>query len=76
MLDYLLPDGDGVALGSALKARQPELAVIVISGLDLGTEELGVCERRGFAFLRKPFLGDDLVRILELMLPRSARAGA
>lgn len=76
VLDYLLPDGDGVALGSALKARQPELAVIVISGLDLGTEELGVCERRGFAFLRKPFLGDDLVRILELMLPRSARAGA
>lgn len=76
VLDYLLPDGDGVALGSALKARQPELAVIVISGLDLGAEELGVCERRGFAFLRKPFLGDDLVRILELMLPRSARVGA
>ncbi|MBL8142879.1 MAG: hypothetical protein JNM38_17290, partial [Acidobacteria bacterium] len=48
----------------------------VISGLDLGAEELGVCERRGFAFLRKPFLGDDLVRILELMLPRSARVGA
>lgn len=76
VLDFLLPDGDGVALGRALRARQPDLAVVIISGLDLGADDVAECERTGFAFLRKPFFGDDLVRILNLLLPRTATAEA
>ena len=73
---YSVTAGVVSALGRALRARQPDLAVVIISGLDLGADDVAECERTGFAFLRKPFFGDDLVRILNLLLPRTATAEA
>ncbi len=76
VLDYLLPDGDGVALGAALQHHGRRPAVVIVSGLELSDADKVVCEARGFAYLQKPFMDDDLVRAMESVHARAAVAGA
>lgn len=75
LLDYLLPDRNGVQLGAELRARFPGIRVIITSGLDLPPEDESVCEREGFAFLRKPFLEEQVMSMLRGGLARR-RGGA
>lgn len=75
VLDYVLPDGDGLTLAARMQRRRPGLLVIVVSGLQLSDEDRDICSRRGYPFLRKPFLGDELVKLLQSGLSRSVSAG-
>lgn len=65
IIDLRLPDGDGVTLAAALKARQPELAVVYITGYagqhDALVEMLKAPQMH---LLEKPF---QPVRLLELV---------
>lgn len=61
VLDYMLPDGDGVSLGRHLIREHPGMSVVVMSGLDLEEEDLIVCRRYRFPCLRKPFMADELI---------------
>lgn len=65
LLDYVLPDGDGVALGVELVRERPGLSVIMMSGTHLPDEETATCERYDFPLLTKPFLAEDVVRLIE-----------
>lgn len=76
VLDYLLPDGDGVALGAALQQHARRPAVVIVSGLELSPADKAVCQSRGFAYLQKPFVDDDLIRAMESVHARAAAAGA
>ncbi len=72
LLDYMLPDGNGVELGVELVQAVPEMLVIVMTGTILPPEEEALCEEHNFPVLRKPFLASDVMnQIRSRLLPAS-----
>ena len=61
LLDYMLPDGNGVELGVEFLRALPEMLVIVMTGTILPPEEEALCEEHNFPVLRKPFLASDVM---------------
>jgi ATP-dependent Clp protease ATP-binding subunit ClpA/ActR/RegA family two-component response regulator len=61
LLDYMLPDGNGVELAQQLKQMVPHLQVTVMTGTTLAPEEEAICEEHDFPVLRKPFLATDVM---------------
>jgi DNA-binding response OmpR family regulator len=56
VLDYLLPDGDGVFVATELLRDHPGARIVIVSGTDLDSEPRAVARRHDIRFLRKPFL--------------------
>lgn len=75
LLDYMLPDGNGVALGVEFQQATPQMLVMITSGTILPPEEEALCEERGFPVLRKPFLASDLANSINarLGIPKQRR---
>jgi len=61
LLDYMLPDGNGVELAQQLKRIVPNLQIIMMTGSMLPPEEEAICEEHDFPVLRKPFLAADVM---------------
>jgi ATP-dependent Clp protease ATP-binding subunit ClpA/ActR/RegA family two-component response regulator len=61
LLDYMLPDGNGVELAQQLKQMVPNLQIIMMTGSMLAPEEEAICEEHDFPVLRKPFLAADVM---------------
>jgi len=61
LLDYMLPDGNGVELGVEFLQTVPQMLVIVMTGTILPPEEEALCEEHNFPVLRKPFLASDVM---------------
>jgi DNA-binding NtrC family response regulator len=61
LLDYMLPDGNGVEVGVEFLRAVPGMLVIVMTGTILPQEEEALCEEHNFPVLRKPFLASDLM---------------
>jgi len=61
LLDYMLPDGNGVDLGVQLRQRAPKMQVIMMTGSVLPAEDEAVCEEHDFPVLRKPFLASEVM---------------
>jgi ATP-dependent Clp protease ATP-binding subunit ClpA len=61
LLDYMLPDGNGVELGVEFLQGSPHMLVIVMTGTILPPEEEALCEEHNFPVLRKPFLASDVM---------------
>jgi ATP-dependent Clp protease ATP-binding subunit ClpA len=75
LLDYMLPDGNGVELAQQLKQIIPSLKVIMMTGSMLAPEEEAICEEHEFPVLRKPFLAADVMnQIRGLLATRSNSA--
>jgi ATP-dependent Clp protease ATP-binding subunit ClpA/CheY-like chemotaxis protein len=73
LLDYMLPDGNGVELGVEFLQSVPQMLVIVMTGTILPAEEEALCEEHGFPVLRKPFLASDVMnQIRSRLLPAAA----
>src|SRR5205814_7166242 len=73
LLDYMLPDGNGVELGVEFLQAVPEMLVIVMTGTILPPEEEALCEEHNFPVLRKPFLASDVInQIRTRLMPVSA----
>lgn len=76
LLDYLLPDRNGVELGLELRRNFPSLPVILMTGSVLPPEDETICEQQDFPVLRKPFLATDIMnQIRSRLLPAAGRAG-
>ena len=75
LLDMMLPDGDGVRLGSQLRRQPGGPQVVIITGMELSPDEALACERQDMPVLRKPFLGHDVVALVRARL-RQAREQA
>ena len=73
LLDYMLPDGNGVELGVEFLQSVPQMLVIVMTGTILPPEEEALCEEHNFPVLRKPFLASD---VMNQIRSRLAPAGA
>jgi DNA-binding response OmpR family regulator len=79
LLDFMLPDGNGVELGVELAQTVPQMQIIVMTGTILPPEEEQLCEEHGFPVLRKPFLASDVMnQIRARLIPVSGavRGGA
>jgi DNA-binding response OmpR family regulator len=70
LIDYMLPDGNGVELGVQLRQNAPRMQVIVMTGSGLPPEEEAICEEHNFPILRKPFLASDVVRLIDGLFSR------
>jgi len=60
LLDYLLPDGDGIELGVELATRVPPIPVALMTGMLLAPEESAICDSANIRVILKPFLADEL----------------
>jgi ATP-dependent Clp protease ATP-binding subunit ClpA/CheY-like chemotaxis protein len=77
LLDYMLPDGNGVELGVEFLQAVPQMLVIVMTGTILPPEEEALCEEHNFPVLRKPFLASDVMnQIRSRLAPAGATRGA
>ena len=65
IIDYMLPDGDGVGLARALIGESPDVRIVMMSGMDMDEEDAIVCRVHGFPFLVKPFLAEELLAVLQ-----------
>jgi ATP-dependent Clp protease ATP-binding subunit ClpA/CheY-like chemotaxis protein len=73
LLDFMLPDGNGVELGVEFLQAVPEMLVIVMTGTILPPEEEALCEEHNFPVLRKPFLASDVMnQIRSRLAPANA----
>jgi len=61
LLDYMLPDGNGVELGVEFLQAAPAMRVTIMTGTILPPEEEALCEEHNFPVLRKPFLASDVM---------------
>jgi ATP-dependent Clp protease ATP-binding subunit ClpA len=68
LLDYMLPDGNGVELGVEFLQTLPQMLVIVMTGTILPAEEEALCEEHNFPVLRKPFLASDVMNQIKSRL--------
>lgn len=74
LLDYMLPDGNGVELGVDFEQMRPGMLVIVMTGTILPPEEETICEENGFPVLRKPFLASDVMTQIRTRLSSAVPA--
>ncbi|QEU92293.1 response regulator transcription factor [Streptomyces kanamyceticus] len=70
LLDVMLPDGDGRALGRELRARLPEVGVVFLTARDAPAEIVGAL---GFGddYITKPFNIDEVVARIGAVLRRT-----
>lgn len=73
LLDVMLPDGDGRALGRELRDRQPTLALVFLTARDSPAEIVGAL---GFGddYITKPFNIDEVVARVSAVLRRTRTA--
>jgi CheY-like chemotaxis protein len=76
LVDYMLPDGDGLGVAFDLLRRWPNIRIVMMTGGELSADELAVCERQRFPILQKPFLMTDVVGLIKSNVSRSTGAGA
>ena len=71
IVDRLLPDGDGISIVSALRARRNSTPAIFVSGLGEVSDRIAGLRAGGDDYLSKPFSFDELLARLEAVLRRS-----
>lgn len=76
LLDYALPDGNGVELGIELKTRNVSVGVVLMTGASISDEEEAIAGAFSFPVLRKPFLGSEVVNVIRSRFSVVGAAGA
>jgi CheY-like chemotaxis protein len=78
LVDYMLPDLDGVRLSRLLKTERPMLQAIIMTGAQLSSEDEDRFAREGLPILQKPFPVEDALEIIRnrLQASRAFRASA
>lgn len=76
LLDYMLPDQNGVELGLALRAGLPQLDILIMTGAIVPALDEATCQSNDFALIQKPFLVEDILDKMRRRLGnRKLRAG-
>ena len=64
LLDLGLPDGDGLDVLHALQSLDPTLPIIIVTASTATGKTVGSLSKGAFAYLTKPYNGDELRAIL------------
>jgi CheY-like chemotaxis protein len=72
IIDLLTSDGDGLWLAFELLRLWPRLQVVLTTGTELSPDEAALCDRQDFPVLRKPFLAQDVLSIIQARLLHSS----
>lgn len=76
LIDYLLPDGNGIAVALQLLRVAAHTDVVITTSSKLAPEEEMACQKHNFALLRKPFVGTDAVSLIRARLAARAPLAA
>ena len=68
LTDVIMPDLTGPVIAERLRARQPDLRVLFISGFHDADLVQRFVSRKGFTLLPKPFTVDSLLRVVHQSL--------
>ena len=68
LLDWMLPDGDGIELIPEIKEKRPKTAVIVLSARDDKESEIEALRTGADDYIKKPFDFDILLMRIEAKL--------
>jgi ATP-dependent Clp protease ATP-binding subunit ClpA/CheY-like chemotaxis protein len=75
LLDLLLPDGNGLDLGTKLMEQQPGIHVAIMTGAELSRVEGDECKKYMFDVVDKPFLPQQIIDLVrQFVRPRRASA--
>jgi len=66
--DVVLPGKSGLELALALQDRKPELRILLASGYTDEKAQWPEIKKRGYLFLRKPFLAEELLKKIRTAL--------
>jgi len=70
ILDYLMPEMNGMSVLQSTRETQPDVKVIMVTGLDKMETRMQAGELGVFDYLSKPFDPDDLKRAVERAVAR------
>jgi DNA-binding NtrC family response regulator len=70
LVDLMLPDGDGLHLLRLLKAKDPSLEVIIMTGHSSIAKAVEATKQGAFYFVAKPFDSDEMVMLVAKALER------
>ena len=76
LLDLMLPDGNGIELGTELVAQQPTVRVAIMTGADLSRTEEAQCRYFHFDSVNKPFLPQQIIQLVRDRVSLQARVSA
>jgi ATP-dependent Clp protease ATP-binding subunit ClpA len=74
LLDYVLPDENGVSLGVKIRGMAPGIPVIIMTGAELPGKDQITCEEHDFQILQKPFLANEIMNQIRSRLAPSVGA--
>jgi two-component system response regulator FlrC len=66
--DMRMPKMSGMELLKAIKEKQPNLPVVVISGYSVDEEDSDLLRKKADGFLNKPFMMADIEKLLSSLL--------
>ncbi|MBM3508213.1 MAG: response regulator [Alphaproteobacteria bacterium] len=75
IIDVGLPDGRGDDLAAKVRQRLPRLPIVMVSGYDDHVLRGRFAGDGAMAFLRKPYLTEDLARLLAAFGLKGGEAG-
>ncbi len=70
VLDIVLPDTSGLQLLEAIRSRNPDAVVVLVTGFASLDTAMEAVRLGAYEYLRKPFAARDLVRIIDRGLER------
>src|SRR5262245_30256618 len=68
LLDYRLPDGDGLSVLKRIKERDPEILVILLTAVSSVDTAVEAMKRGAYHYANKPFNLDEIVLLVEKAL--------
>lgn len=74
VFDYLLPDANGVQMAVELRESHPGMEIVIATGANLFARDEASCQRHRFPVLRKPFLAEELSKLIRAGLSKDAAA--
>jgi DNA-binding NtrC family response regulator len=71
LCDWRMPSTNGMAFIDEVKTVRPDLPVVLMTGDIRESIKSQAAEKGAFAFLRKPFDRDEVIRVIRAALPQS-----
>jgi CheY-like chemotaxis protein len=76
LMDYVLPDLDGVQLSRQLSESSPSSQIIIMTGGEMSSDREEICRKCNVPIIQKPFLVEDVLGLVRSAIAASLRPTA